>query len=129
MFPFYTPLKPQGDVFRGYRKGTLAWNELVLWTICIEQWSRGFLKQVTWTKIAAKTLGHSFSDIDGKCSWSFVFYWAKLLILWASSVWTFNTRGVYNLITKEAKIPVNLVPFFNDVLFLFYRFLKSGVTN
>ena len=83
--PFLYPLKPQGDVFRGYRKGTLAWNELILWTICFEQCSRGFLKEVTWTKIAAKTLGHSFSDIDGKCTWSCVFYWAELLILWASS--------------------------------------------
>ena len=27
-------------------------------------------------------------------------------------VWTFNTRGVYNFITKEANIPVNLVLFF-----------------
>ena len=41
-------------------------------------------------------------------------------------VWTFNTRGVYNFITKEANIPVNLVLFFNDNLFLFCRFLKSG---
>ena len=44
-------------------------------------------------------------------------------------VWTFNTRGVFDFITKEASIPVNLVPFFDDVLFLFCRFLKSGVTN
>ena len=44
-------------------------------------------------------------------------------------VWTFNTRGVYDFITKEANILVNLVPFFNDIPFLFYRFLMSGVTN
>ena len=44
-------------------------------------------------------------------------------------VWTFNTWGVYNFITKEANIPVNLVLFFNDVSFLFCSFLKSGVTN
>ena len=44
-------------------------------------------------------------------------------------VWTFNTRGVSNFITKEANIPINLVSFFNDVSFLFCRFLKSGVTN
>ena len=44
-------------------------------------------------------------------------------------VWAFNTRGVYNFITKEANIPVNLVPFFNDISFLFCRLLKSGVTN
>ena len=53
-------------------------------------------------------------------------------IIFCSSValvWTVNTRGVYNFITKEANIPVNLVPFFNDVSFLFCRFLKSGVTN
>ena len=53
-------------------------------------------------------------------------------IIFCSSValvWTFNTRGLYNFITKEANIPANLIPFFNDILFLFYRFLKSGVTN
>ena len=44
-------------------------------------------------------------------------------------VWTFNARGVYHFITNEANIPVNLVPFFNDVLILFCRILKSGVTN
>ena len=38
-------------------------------------------------------------------------------------VWTSNTRSVYNFITKESNIPVNLVQFFNDVSFLFCRFL------
>ena len=42
---------------------------------------------------------------------------------------TYNTRGVYNFITKEANVPVNLVPFINYVSLLFYHFLKSGVTN
>ena len=54
-------------------------------------------------------------------------------IIFCSSValvWTFNTSGVYNFITKEANIPVNLVPFVNDVfLFLFFCFITSGVTN
>ena len=36
---------------------------------------------------------------------------------------------MYNFITKKVNIPVNLVPFFNVVSFLFCRFLKSGVTN
>ena len=31
--------------------------------------------------------------------------------------------------TEKADIPLNLVPFFDDVSFLFCRFLKSGVTN
>ena len=44
-------------------------------------------------------------------------------------VWTFNTRGVSNFITKKGNIPVNLVLFFIGVLFLFFHFLKSGVTN
>ena len=44
-------------------------------------------------------------------------------------VWTFNSRGVYNFITKEANILVNLVLFFNDVWFPFCRFLKYGVTD
>ena len=43
--------------------------------------------------------------------------------------WTFNTRGVYNFITKKANIPVSLVLFFYVVSFLSCRFLKSGVTN
>ena len=53
-------------------------------------------------------------------------------IIFCSSValfWTFNTRSVYNFITKEANIPVNLLPLFNDVSFLFCRYLKSGEAN
>ena len=53
-------------------------------------------------------------------------------IIYCSSVvlvLAFNTRGVYNFITKKANIPVNLVPFFNGVSFLFCCFLKSGVTK
>ena len=41
----------------------------------------------------------------------------------------FNTRGVYNFITKNTNILVNLVTLFSDVSFLFCRFLKTGVTN
>ena len=44
-------------------------------------------------------------------------------------VWTFNTKGVYNFITKEPNISVNLVPFFVVVLFQFYRFLKIWSTE
>ena len=44
-------------------------------------------------------------------------------------IWTSNSRGVYNFITKKANILVKLVPFFNGALFVFCRFLKSGVTN
>ena len=51
------------------------------------------------------------------------------MLILVALVWTLNTRGAYNFITKEANIPVNLVPFFNDVSFLFCHFLKSGVTN
>ena len=50
-------------------------------------------------------------------------------MLYVTLVWTFNTRGAYNFITKEASIPLNLVQFFNEVSLLFYRFLKSGETN
>ena len=61
-----------------------------------------------------------------------VFFYCKELLIFSSSValvWIFNTRGLYNLITKEVNIPINLVPFFNNDSFLFYRFLKSAVTN
>ena len=68
--------------------------------------------------------------------WSCFFYCTELLIfyghhllLYVTLVWTFNTRGVYNFITKEASIPLKLVQFFNEVSLLFYRFLKSGETN
>ena len=44
-------------------------------------------------------------------------------------VWIFNTRGVHNVITKKANIPVNLVLFFNGVSFLFCCFLKPGVSD
>ena len=44
-------------------------------------------------------------------------------------VWTFNTRGVYNLIMKKANIPVDLILLFNGALFPFCYFLESGVTN
>ena len=42
---------------------------------------------------------------------------------------TFNTRDVHSFITKNANIPVNLVPLFNGVSFFFCCFIKSGVTN
>ena len=60
-------------------------------------------------------------------NWSFF-----MGIIFCSSialVWTFNTTGVYNFITKKANIPVNLIPFFNDVSFLFCCFWKSRETN
>ena len=44
-------------------------------------------------------------------------------------IWTFNTRDVYDFITKKANIQVNLVPILNDVSLLLCRFVKSGVTN
>ena len=44
-------------------------------------------------------------------------------------VWNFNTRGVYDFISKQANIPGYLVPLFNGLSYLFCRFLKSGVTN
>ena len=45
-------------------------------------------------------------------------------------VWTFNIRGAYNcILARKANIPVNLILFFSGVSFLFYPFLKSGVTN
>ena len=53
-------------------------------------------------------------------------------IIFSSSVvlvWTLNTRGVYNFITKKANITADLVPFFHDVSLLFFGFLKSGVMN
>ena len=68
--------------------------------------------------------------------WPCLFYCTELLIfhghqflLQRCSSLNFNPRGVYNFITKKANIPVKLVSFFNDVSFLFCRFLKSGVTN
>ena len=59
-----------------------------------------------------------------KCSFFMGIIFCPSVVL----VWTFNTRDIYNFISKEANIPV-MVPFFNGVSFLFCRFLKSGVTN
>lgn len=58
-------------------------------------------------------------------------FYGHHLLLWRCVVlvWTFITRVVYDFITKNANIPVNFVPFFNDILFLFCHFWKSGVTN
>ena len=67
--------------------------------------------------------GHVF--IVRNCS----FFMGIIFCSSVALVSTFDTRGVYNFITKEANIPVNLVPLFNNVSFLFYRFLKFGVTN
>ena len=69
--------------------------------------------------------GHFFFFIVRNCS----FFMGIIFCSSIALVLAFNTRGVYNFITKEANIPVNLVPFFNDISFLLYRFLMSGVTN
>ena len=61
--------------------------------------------------------------------WNCSFFMGIIFCSSVAQVWTFNTRGVYNFITKEVNIPVNLVPFFNEISFLFCHFLKSGVTN
>ena len=60
---------------------------------------------------------------------NFLFYMGIIFCSSVALVWTFNTRGVYNFITKKAIIPVNLVPFFNRLSLLLCGFLKSGVTN
>ena len=49
-------------------------------------------------------------------SFALVLFWLELL-----------TLEVFIILSPE--ILVNLFPFFNGVSFLFYRFLKSGVTN
>ena len=67
--------------------------------------------------------GHVF--IVRNCS----FFMGIIFCSSVALVSTFDTRGVYNFITKEANIPVNLVPIFNDVSFLFCSFLKSRVTD
>ena len=68
--------------------------------------------------------GHIFFIVRN-CS----FFMGIIFCTSVALVWTFHTRGVYNFIAKEANTPVNLVPFSNDVSFLFCRFINSGVTN
>ena len=80
---------------------------------------------------------HNLSGLNSTLTMVIFFFivrnWSFFMgIIFCSSValiWTFNTKSVYNFITKGANIPVNLVPFFNDVSFLISCFLKSGVTN
>ena len=59
--------------------------------------------------------------------WNYSFFMGIIFRFTVVLVLTFNARGVYDFITKVAYIPVNLVPFFNGVLFLLCLFLKSGV--
>ena len=59
-----------------------------------------------------------FFFIEQNCSFFIGIISCSSVIL----VLIFNTRDVYNFIIKKANIPVNLVPFFNGVSFLFYRF-------
>ena len=82
-----------------------------------------------WLKLNSKVCDfiigpRSYFFIVQNCSFFMAISYANVAL-----VWTFNTRRVYNFITKKANIPINLVPFFNGVLFLFCRFLKSGATN
>ena len=72
-----------------------------------------------------KLIGKEKHAPDMLKSYSFLLY-GIAHFLGASS---FSTRGVYNFIPRKANIPLKLVSFFNDVLFLFCCFLKSGVTN
>ena len=63
-------------------------------------------------------LRHKYILQISKCLWSCIFFIIQncsffMSIIFCSSValvWTFNTRGGYNFITKEANIPVNLIP-------------------
>ena len=68
--------------------------------------------------------GHGFFIV-----WNCSFFMGIIFCSSTALVLTFSTRGVYNFITKEVNIPVNLVLLFNDFLFLFCWFLNFGVTN
>ena len=39
-------------------------------------------------------------------------------------VWNFNTRSIYSFNTKKVNIPVNFIPFFDGVSFLFLSLFK-----
>ena len=84
-----------------------------------------FLLQINVKRFLQIAIGQIAFLIVQNCS----FFMGIIFCSSVAQVWTFNTRGVYNFITKEVNIPVNLVPFFNEISFLFCHFLKSGVTN
>ena len=74
---------------------------------------------------------HLRTAASASCGYgNFFIVWSRLFfmgIMFCSSVilvWTFSNRGVHNFNTKKTNISVNLVPFFNGVLFLFCDFLS-----
>ena len=98
-------------------------KKIIIYTFCSADCSVGFEYLLAcWISQNLKPLRHVLFTVRN-CS----FFMDIIFCSSVALVWTFNTRGVYNFITKEANIPVNLVPFFNDVSF--WGFLKSGVTN
>ena len=78
----------------------------------------------TWKHIFSWQCFDSEAGNMLKSCFFFFFFWMYGIAHYLCSsyfalVWIFNTRGVYNFIIKKAK---NLVPLFNGISFLFYRF-------
>ena len=99
-------------------------KKIIIYTFCSADCSVGFEYLLAcWISQNLKPLRHVLFTVRN-CS----FFMDIIFCSSVALVWTFNGRGLYNFITKEANIPVNLVLLFNDVSFLFCRFLRSGVT-
>ena len=90
----------------------------------IESLGNLHLLEVSSKKLSRALYGKFFFIVQDCSVFIGSIFWSNVVL-----VWTFNTRGVYNFITKKANIPVNLVLFFNGISFLLYHFLKSGGTN
>ena len=100
-------------------------QKIIIYSFCSADCSASFEYLLAcWISQNMKPLRSCSFFIVRNCS----FFMGIIVCSSVTLVWTFNARGLYNFITKETNIPVNLILLFNDVSFLFCRFLKSGVT-
>ena len=83
-------------------------------------WSLWHLEEWITDYNLENSIGSCFFFIVRNCS----FFMGIIFCSSVAIVWTFSNRGVYNFITKEPNIPVNLVPFFKWCLVPILSLLK-----
>ena len=98
----------------------LALSSSQCYTIDLASWKlRRKPRQINLINSLNGVFGSLWSWIFLLCG-IFSFFMGIICCSSVALVWTFNTRAVYNVITKKVNIPVNLAPFFNDVSLLFF---------
>ena len=113
--PYVTNLKVTLSVIR-IRETIMKWCHISYWLVTWLLSGTYFIRQKLQSN-SKKRKGHVFFIVRN-CSFFMGIFFCSSVVL----AWIFNTRGVCNFIIEKANISVNLVPFFNGVLFLFYRF-------